>query len=154
MTWGQAGADPEEPTHRAVAGLGKPCRGQPDGTSAYATATGEFAQDSLQSPVVEQYEVGADGALTPKNPPQLAATGARAIAVSPGGTSVYVTGSGQCRRVPVGRRWVASGAAAGREPGRFGAGGGEPPEPTSSSVGKRRKPGASPGTGAWGMMAA
>jgi DNA-binding beta-propeller fold protein YncE len=56
----------------------------PDGTSAYATASGAFAEDSVQSPVVEQYDVGADGALTPKNPPSVAATGARAIAVEPG----------------------------------------------------------------------
>lgn len=63
----------------------------PDGRSVYAVNAGTAAANSN---LVYQFDVAADGTLSPKNPPTVAA-GERPgqVAVSPDGQTVYVTNS-------------------------------------------------------------
>jgi len=66
----------------------------PDGRSVYVAneGTGEPGEDI---PGVSQYDVGAGGKLSPKNPATLAVGlgHPRAVAVSPNGESVYLAGT-------------------------------------------------------------
>ncbi len=60
----------------------------PDGESAYVTN----AKRGFSYNTVRQYDVGPDGALTPKSPPTVVAgDGPIGVAVSPDGESVYAT---------------------------------------------------------------
>lgn len=58
----------------------------PDGRSVYVSA---YSPNG----VVIQYDVGSDGALSPKSPATVPAAEARGLAVSPDGRSLYVAGS-------------------------------------------------------------
>jgi YVTN family beta-propeller protein len=65
----------------------------PDGTSAYLTNSGDPLTTNPGS--VFQYDVGTDGALTPKRTRSVSAgTYPFGVAVAPDGASVYVTDSG------------------------------------------------------------
>ena len=59
----------------------------PDGDSAYVASIG--------SDTISQYDVGPDGALSPKSPPVVATGNSPVgVAVSPDGRSVYVPNGG------------------------------------------------------------
>jgi DNA-binding beta-propeller fold protein YncE len=64
----------------------------PDGRSVYVTNVGP---SDTKANLIYQFDVGADGTLSPKNPPSVAAgEGPASIVVSPDGRSAYVTNSG------------------------------------------------------------
>jgi DNA-binding beta-propeller fold protein YncE len=61
----------------------------PNGSSVYVTLLENFS--GLEPGAVAQFDVQADGALTPKNPPTVATeSGPQGLAVSPDGRNVYV----------------------------------------------------------------
>jgi YVTN family beta-propeller protein len=67
----------------------------PDGRSVYVPSYGSTPSSANVQPFVSQFDVGAGGTLSPKNPPTVAAGGQPAgVVVSPDGDTVYVANSG------------------------------------------------------------
>jgi DNA-binding beta-propeller fold protein YncE len=83
---------PKTPATVATAGFPTGVAVSPDSKSVYVTNT--LATPHVLGNTVSQYDVGVGGALTPKTPDAAVAGSApRGVAVSPDGTSVYVTNS-------------------------------------------------------------
>jgi DNA-binding beta-propeller fold protein YncE len=75
----------------------------PDGKSVYVAGYLSAPFAFSHPGEVLQYDVGASGALSPKNPPSLrTGSGAGAVAVSPDGASVYVANGGGVSQYDVG----------------------------------------------------